>query len=201
MRREPAPRPPLPPYSGPSAGGAPRRSPAPARARHPGGQGGRGPPPRRGEPASPQRPAPPLAPSLPAPYPAGVCPGGRPLIHPAAFPAEVTKPAWQREAPRGSGRRLPQVGWLTFTRRLRRRRPASPAGPGPAVAAGRRSPPAPPRLSAPGCGAPGRDGAACWAPSGSDVSVSGGTTVPRGTSWGLKAQKSSKRRARRCYHR
>lgn len=76
--------------------------------------------------------------SPPASYPAGACPGGRPFIHRAAAPAEATKPAWQREAPRSSGRRL---RLLTFTRRPRLRHPASFVGPGAVETAGRRSPP------------------------------------------------------------
>lgn len=46
------------------------------------------------QPASQRRPEPP-PPSTPAPYPAGACPSGRPLIHLAPLPSEVTKPAWQ----------------------------------------------------------------------------------------------------------
>lgn len=82
--------------------------------------------------------------STPAPYPAGACPSGRPLIHLAPLPSEVTKPAWQWETPRSSGKCLPQIQLLTFTRRLQLRHPASPAGPAPAKAAGKCSPPAPP---------------------------------------------------------
>lgn len=110
--------------------------------------------------------------SPPASYPAGACPGGRPFIHRAAAPAEATKPAWQREAPRSSGRRL---RLLTFTRRPRLRHPASLVGPGAVETAGRRSPPsssssssrpAPPRPAEgrrpwAGRSCPGR---LCWVP-------------------------------------
>ncbi|XP_030354063.1 basic proline-rich protein-like [Strigops habroptila] len=67
------------------------------RAPHPGRAGRPRPPPRCGGPVGqlPSRSRPPPPTSTPAPYPAGACPSGRPLIHLAPLPSELTKPAWQ----------------------------------------------------------------------------------------------------------